>query len=168
MKISAITAELAAAYLRLDYANMTTAEVEALTNLINIAKAFIKSYTGLEDVSPGEEAVGTGDGVETEFSLRYFPITSQTVYIDGSAQTETTHYTIAKDTGVITFVTAPADGAEITATYSAVPSDGFEDFAIVVYILVQDMYDNRTLYVEKTNINRVIDMILGMHSVNLL
>lgn len=46
--------------------------------------------------------------------------------------------------------------------------DTFPDFVIVVLILVQDMYDNRTLYVEKDNLNKVVDCILGMHSVNLL
>lgn len=46
--------------------------------------------------------------------------------------------------------------------------DTHEDFIIVVYILVQDMYDNRTLYVEKNNLNKVVDTILGMHSINLL
>lgn len=42
------------------------------------------------------------------------------------------------------------------------------DFVIVALILVQDMWDNRTLYVDKTNLNVVVDSILGMHSVNLL
>lgn len=46
--------------------------------------------------------------------------------------------------------------------------DLHEDFVIVVYILCQDMYDNRTLYVDKTNLNKVVETILGMHSVNLL
>ncbi len=46
--------------------------------------------------------------------------------------------------------------------------DLHEDFVIVVYILCQDMYDNRTLYVDKTNLNKVVEAILGMHSVNLL
>lgn len=46
--------------------------------------------------------------------------------------------------------------------------DAHEDFVIVVYILVQDMHDNRMLYVDKNNLNRVVDTILGMHSVNLL
>ena len=46
--------------------------------------------------------------------------------------------------------------------------DTFPDFVIVVLILVQDMYDNRTLYVDKDNLNKVVDCILGMHSVNLL
>lgn len=46
--------------------------------------------------------------------------------------------------------------------------DTFPDFVIVILILVQDMYDNRTLYIEKDNLNKVVDCILGMHSVNLL
>ncbi len=46
--------------------------------------------------------------------------------------------------------------------------DNHETFVVAIYILVQDMYDNRTLYVDKSNLNRVVEMILGMHSVNLL
>ena len=44
--------------------------------------------------------------------------------------------------------------------------DEFDDFVIVVFILCQDMYDNRTLYVDKTNLNKVVETILGMHSLN--
>ena len=46
--------------------------------------------------------------------------------------------------------------------------DNYQDFVIVVLVLCQDMWDNRTLYVDKTNLNMVIETILGMHSVNLL
>lgn len=46
--------------------------------------------------------------------------------------------------------------------------DTYQDFVIVVFILCQDMWDNRTLYVDKLNLNKVVDTILGMHSVNLL
>jgi hypothetical protein len=46
--------------------------------------------------------------------------------------------------------------------------DAFQDFVIVVLVLVQDMWDTRTLYVDKTNLNKVVETILGMHSVNLL
>lgn len=46
--------------------------------------------------------------------------------------------------------------------------DKYADFVIVVFVLVQDMWDNRTLYVDNNNINKVVDTILGMHSVNLL
>lgn len=46
--------------------------------------------------------------------------------------------------------------------------DDFPDFVIVVYLLCQDMYDNRTLYVDKGDFNQTVQTILGMHSINLL
>lgn len=46
--------------------------------------------------------------------------------------------------------------------------DNYQDFVIVVFVLCQDMYDNRTLYVEKGDLNNVVESILGMHSINLL
>jgi len=46
--------------------------------------------------------------------------------------------------------------------------DNYQDFVIVVFVLCQDMWDNRTMYVESKNLNNVIESILGMHSVNLL
>jgi 3-oxoacyl-[acyl-carrier-protein] synthase III len=95
MKVSEITINHVAEYLRLEENTYTNDEIQTL---INISKAFIRSYTGLT-----EEQIDT-----------------------------------------------------------------HEDFVIVVYILCEDMYDNRTLYVDKSNLNKVVDTILGMHSVNLL
>lgn len=46
--------------------------------------------------------------------------------------------------------------------------DEHEDFVIVVYVLVADMYDTRSMYVDKSNLNRVVETVLGMHSINLL
>lgn len=95
MKVSEITNTHIADYIRLtEYED----EKDFLTNLINIALAFIKSYTGLSD----DEL------------------------------------------------------------------DQHEDFVIVVYILCQHMYDTRVLYVDKSNLNKVVETILGMHRKNLL
>lgn len=94
--VSSITYEDLADYLRLD--NVTQDEQNTLTNLLNIAKAYIQGYTGL----------------------------------------------------------------------TAEQLDEHEDFVIVVFILCQDMYDNRTLYVDNANLNNVVDTILCMHRVNLL
>ena len=44
--------------------------------------------------------------------------------------------------------------------------DEHEDITIAVLVLVGDMYDNRQMYVDKANINRTADTILGMHCVN--
>lgn len=46
--------------------------------------------------------------------------------------------------------------------------DTLQDIIIVVLILCQDMYDNRTLYVDNANMNKVVESILDLHSVNLL
>jgi hypothetical protein len=44
--------------------------------------------------------------------------------------------------------------------------DTYSDFIIVVFILCQDMYDNRSMYVDKSNINKVVQTILDMHTRN--
>lgn len=46
--------------------------------------------------------------------------------------------------------------------------DDYRDFVIVVLVLVQDMWDNRMMYVDNNNVNKVVTSILGLHSVNLL
>lgn len=57
------------------------------------------------------------------------------------------------------------------SNYTGIASDdldSYQDFVIVVFVLCQDMYDNRALYVEKGNLNNVVESILGLHSINLL
>ena len=44
--------------------------------------------------------------------------------------------------------------------------DTYPDFIIVVYVLCQDMYDNRVMYVDGKNINNYIKTILDMHTRN--
>lgn len=46
--------------------------------------------------------------------------------------------------------------------------DDYKEFIIVIYTLCEDMYDNRTLYIDSNSVNKVINNILSMHSVNLL
>lgn len=91
MKVSTITVKDVADYIRLT--EISQEDTTLLTNLINIAKTFIKEYTGVQDL------------------------------------------------------------------------DQYDDFMIVIFILCQDMYDNRTLYVDKTNLNKVVETILGMHTI---
>lgn len=91
MKVSEITYREIAEYIRLTEVNEE--DMSLLNNLINIAKAYLKENTGVEDL------------------------------------------------------------------------DEFNDFVIVIFILCQDMYDNRTLYVDNTNMNKVVESIIGMHTV---
>ena len=85
------------------------------------------------------------------------------LYIDGVEQT--TGFTVFYPSGQVKFSTVPT--GIVTVDYT-VGVDAFEDFVIVVYVLCQDMYDNRTLYVDKSNLNKVVETILGMHCINLL
>lgn len=55
-----------------------------------------------------------------------------------------------------------------TGIEKAADLDAYTDMVIVVFVLCQDMYDTRALYVDKLNVNRVVDSILGLHQRNLL
>lgn len=44
--------------------------------------------------------------------------------------------------------------------------DKLPEMVVVVYVLCQDMYDNRTMYVDSNNPNKVVQTILDMHTVN--
>lgn len=44
--------------------------------------------------------------------------------------------------------------------------DSYSDFVIVVYILCQDMYDNRCMYVDGKELNNTVKTILDMHTRN--
>ena len=94
MKVSEITVEDVVRYARIDDYD----EIE-IRNILDAAKAYVRSYTGLTD-----------DEIDTH-----------------------------------------------------------GDFYIAILTLCQDMYDNRSMYVDyKSNVNKVVDSILGMHCTNYL
>ena len=54
-------------------------------------------------------------------------------------------------------------------SYTGQPDiDKFPEFVQAALLLCQDAYDTRTLYVGKSNVNKAIESILDLHSVNLL
>jgi len=75
-------------------------------------EAQVKSTTAITD-----EAVGTGDGVETVFTLDHWPANTPTITVNAVAETG---FTLGDDRRTITFDTAPADGHAILASYTAV------------------------------------------------
>lgn len=46
--------------------------------------------------------------------------------------------------------------------------DTHEDLTIALMVLAVDMYDNRTMVVDKATLNPTARIIMGMHSINLL
>ena len=58
-------------------------------------------------------------------------------------------------------------GIPITSTNETIKTlDDYPDFIIAIYVLCQDMYDNRSMYVDAKNLNKVVQSILDMHSRN--
>ncbi len=83
-------------------------------------------------VTKDDVEIAVGDGSTTQFQLLkkytsggvtasrniYHPISGTLlIAVDGTLQTETTHYTVNYTTGVVTFVTAPANNLSVTAGF---------------------------------------------------
>ena len=68
----------------------------------------------------------------------------------------------AEETQLQTFLTVAKD---YVTNYTALEDlDEYADLVIAVYILCQDMYDNRSLYIDKNNPNKVVQTILDMRT----
>jgi len=77
----------------------------------------------LKDFGKIQKEVFDGDGSTLNFPLTYIPIKndSYTVKVGGVTKAETTDYTIDKDTGIITFVSAPVAGSDnVEVSYQSV------------------------------------------------
>lgn len=71
------------------------------------------------DPETHDRATAVGDGTTLEYRLPNYPVVanSQTVYVAGVAKTEGADYTLADETGVLTFGAAPANLAAIAIPY---------------------------------------------------
>ena len=75
----------------------------------------------------------------------------------------------AEDTALLT--TALNVAKQYVMSYTGLDAEGMdahEDLVIVIYVLCSSMYDNRAYYVDKSNVNNVVESILNLHSTNLL
>lgn len=161
MKISAIQASDVVTFLHLEEGDYTPAEITAI---MAAAKSYIMSYTGLKDKTvTGETLTDTGDGLT--FNTKHSPIAADTLKIYVSGVQATSGFTPDCEAGVITFDSIPA--AAPTADYTA-GIDAYEDLYIAYMVLCQDMHDNRSMYVDSNNANKVVDSILSLHVRNLL
>ena len=158
MKISEIQSSDVVNFLKLETGDYSTSEITAI---MAAAKSYIMSYTGLVDKTvTGETLTGSG----TVFNTQYSPVATGTLKIYVSGTQVTSGFT-ADGSGVITFDSAPA--ATPTADYKS-GIDAYEDLYIAFMALCQDMHDNRSVYVDSNNANKVVDSILSLHVRNLL
>jgi hypothetical protein len=79
---------------------------------------------------------------------------------------------LLEDENNIAFITSTISIAKaFISNYTGIAEadlDNYGDLPIVVFALCQDMYDNRSLYVDNVNLNKMVETILGMHQTNLL
>lgn len=125
-----------------DYIRADNAEDPMLQPILAAAKKYVSDFTGIA------------------IDDAYFE-TKDTVPIAGKV-----YYTCNED------VYTPFKGTEFdvgTIYYEKNESlDDHEDICIAILVLCQDMYDNRCLYVDKSNINKVVESILYMHCKNFI
>ena len=75
----------------------------------------------------------------------------------------------SSDTTLLTSILEAAKNFVISYTgQTSETADNYPEFTIAVYVLSEDMYDKRTYSVDKSEANKVVDSILGLHSINLL
>lgn len=75
------------------------------------------------------------------------------------------------ESGINTLNTLISVATSFIKSYTGLDDNGvdkYPEFVIVVLILCQDMWDNRTMYVDSKDLNNTVQSILAMHSVNLL
>lgn len=112
-KVSDITVTYLVEYLRIDAAD--TSQNDQIGTMLNAAKGFVASYTGLPLAAPADD----------------------------------------EDTPDV-------DESDVDTL------DTYPEFVQAVVVLVQNQYDNRTVYTQNSQVESVLDSILGMHRRNLL
>jgi hypothetical protein len=95
-----------------------------------------------------DRVTAQGDGTAADFALANPPVRPNTekVWVNGALKADPADYTIDDDLGVVTFVTAPAPGAQVVVTYQwSLLSDAdvqdFIDGTSSVYLAAADALD---------------------------
>lgn len=70
---------------------------------------------------------------------------------------------------LLTNVLEAAKNYAVSSTGQSIEAlDQFPDMTLAVMALSQDLYDNRSVYVDKSNVSETISTILGLYRINLL
>jgi hypothetical protein len=117
----------------------------AYTNLELLRKELADPYKSAFDQN-------SGDGETTVFKLSHKNVKagSYSVYVGNDEQTETTEYSIDREEGIITFVTAPTSGVEIKVEYIF---SAFSDEELTEFLSLENNNISKTLV-------RCIDILL--------
>jgi uncharacterized protein (TIGR02217 family) len=131
-------------------------ELQQLASFFNTAQGSLNSFLMVDPVNgnPSGVSFGTGNGSATTFQLldnEGYPAGyiqgAPSIYVAGVLQTVTTNYTINATTGLVTFVTAPANAAALTWTGQFARVCRFEDDTITFKRFVNLAWDGGTIKV---------------------
>jgi len=124
-----------------------------------------------------DDAIGTGDGIEVDFTCNNVPLlsgASQTVYPAGDSgltvfvdgvKVSSEDYTVVLATGVITFDTAPLDTLDVTATYTSSDVAVADTLDVTAdYISLEPIADTLAVtadYISADDVTKVVSMLAG-------
>lgn len=74
-----------------------------------------------------------------------------------------------QETSFLSTVLEAAKNYAVSETGLALTTlDNYPEITLAVLAIAQDLYDNRSVYVDKANVSETISTILGLHRINLL
>lgn len=149
MTISDITTDVLIEYLRID--EPTQADISLLKAVLTNSKAFISSYTGIPYTVAESETVSSSDDDDDLGPVSVKIKTDSAGYVTTVVIDDDGERTVYRDSSGAVLEEAPDN------------IDNYEDLWLPCMILCQDAYDNRTLYPDKSNINRAVETALSMH-----
>jgi uncharacterized protein (TIGR02217 family) len=129
-------------------------ELQQLVTFFNTAQGSLNSFVFVDPVNgnPSGVSFGTGNGSLNAFQLldnEGYPAGyiqgTPSIYVNGVLKTLTTDYTINSTTGLVTFVTAPANTAALTWTGQFARIVRFDDDAMDFKRFVNLAWDGGTI-----------------------
>jgi uncharacterized protein (TIGR02217 family) len=141
--------------------NIAYTEFSQLLGFYNARQGAFDSflYNDSDDNSVTTQAIGTGDGTTKAFQLVralggfsepvFAPNVVSAVYVDGVLKTADVDYTVSSwgsaNSGVITFVTAPANTKAVTADFTYYWPCRFLNDSISFNKFISNMYEGKKL-----------------------
>jgi uncharacterized protein (TIGR02217 family) len=131
-------------------------ELQQLASFFNAVRGAWDSFLLVDPVNgnPSGVSFGTGTGALTAFQLldnegyaAGYIQGAPSIYVAGVLQTLTTNYTINATTGLVTFVTAPANGAALTWSGQFARVVRFDDDSMTFKQFVNLAWDGGTIKV---------------------
>lgn len=153
------------------YANVFFTDDDSLFTLIlTAARSFVSTYTGL----PLSSAIN-GANIQTAIQVKY---PDAVVTVTGNVVTITSGSTIGTDSAfiipqiknttglIVSTSTVSADNKTIVLNVQT--CDTYESLTVALFVLCNEMYDNRDYSTDKVQVNFVVKQILDTYSVNYL